>query len=105
MPLTSDHLRRRLRAARELRGWSQAELTARASAAGLLGKQEAGRVERGDIAWTRKHTLAFMDVLGLPERWFTVESDDELIAGQAAAADAAVSEWERQAAAQPDQPR
>lgn len=96
-------LRRRLVAARHLRGWDQVALNAAGHEWGL-GKGESARVERGTVAWRAKHTRAFVEILVVPERWFTEPDDDVLLGLQNLETDRAVSEWEAQADALPPDP-
>lgn len=72
-----EEMRRRIVAARVLRGLDQRELQRRLADAGL-GRQELGRLERGEFTMTRVRRLALCDVLNVPEEWFTAETVDEL---------------------------
>lgn len=80
-PLTNlprDVLKRRIEAARLLRGISQIDLDARCHQDGL-GKQEAGRLERGELPLTRVRADALIRNLRVPERWLTSEDVDGLV--------------------------
>lgn len=97
MPLNSsrqllgpDDVKRRIEAARTLRGVSQRELAARLHEDGL-GSQELGRIERGDLPLTRVRIDALCRHLGVPERWFTEPDVDELLSGTAEPATDAAS--------------
>lgn len=74
----ADEVKRRIEAARILRGISQLEL-ARMFEEDGLGKTEAGRLERGDLPLTRVRRDALCRNLGVPERWFTADSVDEIV--------------------------
>ena len=78
MPPGPEEISRRIKAARELRGIEQTELSEQLAADGL-GKSEAGRIERGDLPLTRVRREALMRRLGVPERWFTSDSVDEIV--------------------------
>ena len=77
--LGKDVLKRRVAAARILRGLSQDELQKRFEADGL-DRYAAGRVERGELEMQRVHRDAFCRHLGVPERWFN-EPDVDVIVG------------------------
>ena len=76
--LDAPELRRRIRAARELRGLEQADLDCRFAADGLK-KQEASRLERGELPWTAVRARALAYHLGMPLRWFTEPNIDVLL--------------------------
>lgn len=77
--LSRAELKRRIEAARILRGISQEELDRRFAEDGL-GKS-AGRLERGDKRLTLNRALldGFIRHLRVPESWFTAEDVDELV--------------------------
>lgn len=78
--LTTSELKRRIDAARTLRGLTQEELGQRFADEGF-GRHDVGRIERGrmPLMGARRRTLAL--VLDVPESWFT---DDYLdLAGTA----------------------
>lgn len=77
--LGKDVLKRRVEAARILRGLSQPDLDKRFAKDGL-GKTAAGRVERGELDMQRAHRDAFCRHLGVPERWFS-EPDVDVVVG------------------------
>jgi hypothetical protein len=76
--LSKDELKRRIEAARTLRGTTQAELQRLFEADGL-DKYSAGRVERGELVMQRVHRDAFCRHLGVPERWFSEPDVDVLV--------------------------
>lgn len=76
--LTTDELKKRIFAARILRGVTQAELQQSLADEGL-GKQELGRIERGDLPLTRVRRVALARILRVPEDWFTSENVDKLV--------------------------
>ena len=78
-PLGRDELKRRIEAARILRGISQERLDALFHADGL-GKS-AGRLERGDKRLTLNRALldGLVRHLRVPEAWFTSEDVDALV--------------------------
>ena len=77
--LSDDELRRRVVAARELRGLTQTELGDLFAEDGL-GKHDPGRIERGTMVMQRAHREAFMHHLRVPRSWFT-EGDTDVIVG------------------------
>lgn len=77
--LSGEPLRRRIVAARTLRGIDQEELGRLFEADGL-GKLDPGRIERGTLTMQRVHLDAFVRHLGVPETWF-VEMSTDLIVG------------------------
>lgn len=76
--LSDEELRRRLVAARELRGLTQKDLD-RLGAQDGLGKLEAGRVERGTIEFRRKHIDVFARHLRVSDAWFEEPDVDRLL--------------------------
>lgn len=72
--LETDELKRRIDAARTIRGLRQVDLAALVESDGL-GKQTVGRLERGDIPLTRALRRSLADHLAVPESWFV---DDHL---------------------------
>lgn len=78
-PDDAETIKRRIEAARILRGISQAELNRRLAADGL-GTQEAGRVERGELPLSAVRRWAMTRALGVPERWF-LEPDVDVVVG------------------------
>lgn len=79
--LDRPELTRRIKAARELRGVSQDELAERLAQEGL-GKHDLGRLERGEssVVLTPVRRYALAHALRVPERWFTDESVDAIVA-------------------------
>lgn len=76
MPLPQEEIKRRINAARIIRGMSQAEFDALGAADGF-GKGEMSRVERGELAFREgKHLAAMSRYLGVPAWWFTAEAID-----------------------------
>lgn len=76
--LNKNELKRRLDAARTLRGMTQAELAARLHEDGF-GKQDLGRIERGDMPLQRMRRVIIAGHLGVPEAWFTDPDLDKLV--------------------------
>lgn len=76
--LDQETLKRRIHAARLLRGLDQEQLNALFEADGL-GKTDAGRIERGTLTMQRAHREAFVRNLQVPEDWFLSENVDELV--------------------------
>lgn len=70
MALPTEELKRRIDAARTLRGLKQSELAALLEEDGL-GKHDAGRLERGELDLRRVHLDALTRQLRMPEWWFT----------------------------------
>lgn len=68
----------RIRAARTLRGLEQAGLDALFAADGL-GKQEASRLERGELPLTAARRHALVRHLRVPEEWFTEDDVDQVV--------------------------
>lgn len=91
-------IKKRIDAARTLRGWRQVDLQEHLHAYGL-GKVEAGRLERGDITITQAHVDALCRVLRVPERWFTVEDHDIVVGYHAPGVPAITDSQVREAAA------
>ena len=77
--LETEELKRRIEAARILRGLSQAELAERLHADGL-GKYDLGRIERGTMPMRRVHRDAIARHLGIPDYWLT-EPDVDIVVG------------------------
>lgn len=73
--LSPDEIKRRLDAARTLRGLKQTELAELVQADGL-GKHDVGRLERGAIPLTRALRDALCRHLRVPAGWFTDEDID-----------------------------
>jgi transcriptional regulator with XRE-family HTH domain len=65
----------RIKAARLLRGISQAELARRLVDAGLPFRL-VGALEREELPLRSAHIHALSAALGFPQRWFTAEVDD-----------------------------
>lgn len=82
--LDTDELRRRIVAARALRGVDQTALNGLFVADGL-DKHEAARLERGELPWTRVRARALAYALRMPERWFTEPNIDVLLSEIASA--------------------
>ena len=76
--LSEDEAKRRIAAARILRGFTQEELDAMGAADGL-GRQELSRTERGELPVTRVRREVFARLLNLPVEWFLEDSIDDLI--------------------------
>lgn len=68
-------VRRRLIAARTVRGIEQDELAEKLYKAGQgeFGKGDVGRIERGQMVLGPARRRALADILQVPEDWFTVE--------------------------------
>lgn len=79
MPLTDEELKRRVVAARVLRGLTQTELGELFEADGL-GLHDPGRIERGNMTMQRAHREAFIRLLRVPAAWF-IEEDVDVIVG------------------------
>lgn len=76
MTLKPDEIKRRISAARILRGMEQPDLD-RLGAAEGYGKLELGRVERGEIPYRPgKHLDVLCRILNVPRWWFTAETLD-----------------------------
>jgi len=73
--LSPEEVTRRLKAARELRGIEQQELDARLHelGEGEFGKNDAGRIERGQLAIGPNRRRALSEILGVPDLWWTAE--------------------------------
>jgi hypothetical protein len=76
--LPTEEAKRRIAAARLLRGLSQTELDALGADDGLRG-QELSRTERGELPLTRVRRDVLSRLLGLPPEWFLWSSLDGLI--------------------------
>lgn len=76
--LSKAEAKRRVEAARILRGYTQETLDALGAADGL-DKQELSRTERGELDSTRVRREVFARLLELPLEWFEAESIDPLI--------------------------
>lgn len=91
MPLPQEEIKRRISAARIIRGMSQAEFDARGAADGF-GKGEMSRVERGELQFREgKHLDAMRRYLDVPAWWFTADTitmpDESAAHARAGAAD------------------
>lgn len=75
MALPTEELKRRIDAARTLRGLNQKELAGLLQADGL-GKHDVGRLERGELDLRRVHLDALRRHLQMPEWWFTADTVD-----------------------------
>lgn len=74
MPLNQEDVKRRIHAARLLRDISQAQLN-RLGAADGFGREEMGRVERGELEFRPgKHLDPLCRYLNVPRWWFTAET-------------------------------
>jgi hypothetical protein len=78
MGLSPEELKRRIFAARVLRGLRQVDLQASLAEDGL-GKRELGRIERGSLPLNRVRRETLARALRVPEIWFTSESVDEIV--------------------------
>lgn len=76
--LDREEIKRRMEAARKLRGLSQAELGER-FAADDLGKMDPQQIERGIMPLRGARLAAACKHLRVPERWFTAEDVDEIV--------------------------
>lgn len=76
--LEADEIKRRMEAARILRGIGQSDLGLLFEEDGL-GKSDPGRIERGQMPLDRARREAACRHLGVPERWFTAETVDEIV--------------------------
>lgn len=76
--LENEELKRRLDAARTLRGLTQNQLAALLAEDGL-GKHDLGRIERGSLVMQRVHREAIARRLRIPEWWLTVEDIDVVV--------------------------
>jgi hypothetical protein len=73
MPLKRDEIKRRIEGARILRGISQAKLNELGAADGF-GREEMGRVERGELDFRPgKHLDPLCRYLMVPRWWFTAD--------------------------------
>lgn len=73
MALPTEELKRRIDAARTLRGLKQRQLADLLEADGL-GKHDVGRLERGELDLRRVHLDALKRHLQMPEWWFTIQN-------------------------------
>ena len=76
--LEAEELKRRIEAARTLRGLKQTELAALLAEDGL-GKSDLGRIERGDMTMQRIHRDAIARHLGVPDEWLTEPDVDTIV--------------------------
>jgi len=76
--LSSEETKRRMEAARKLRGLSQAEL-GELFEADDLGKMDPQQIERGRMLLRGARLVAACKHLRVPERWFTAEDVDEIV--------------------------
>lgn len=77
--LDAEELKRRLEAARVLRGLTQTQLADLLVQDGL-GKHDLGRIERGSMTMQRVHRDAIARHLKVPERWLT-DPDVDVVVG------------------------
>lgn len=70
LALSVEELKRRIDAARTIRGLRQVDLAELLEADGH-GKHDVGRLERGDLPLTRALRRSLAEHLKVPERWFT----------------------------------
>jgi transcriptional regulator with XRE-family HTH domain len=82
--LEAAEIRRRLRAARELRGMSRQQLAALVKEEGF-GLEDVARVERGELVLLAGLRRSLAIHLGLPEAWFTEPDVGRLFASDPAA--------------------
>jgi transcriptional regulator with XRE-family HTH domain len=76
--LSEDEAKRRIAAARLLRGLTQEELDGMGAADGL-GRQELSRTERGELPVTRVRREVLARLLNFPVEWFMQDSIEDLI--------------------------
>lgn len=76
--LTNDEAKRRIAAARLLRGLGQDELDELGAKDGL-GRQELSRTERGELPITKVRRETLARLLAMPAEWFSTDSIDALI--------------------------
>jgi transcriptional regulator with XRE-family HTH domain len=76
--LSEDEAKRRIAAARILRGLTQEELDTLGAVDGL-GRQELSRTERGELPVTRVRREVLARLLNLPVEWFLQDSIDDLV--------------------------
>lgn len=93
---SQEELRRRIVAARELRGITQTDLGALFEQDGL-GKHDPGRIERGTMPMQRAHREAFIRHLRVPDAWFTEDDVDVLLGVSAGPSDLSERELQRAA--------
>lgn len=77
--MEADEVKRRIRAARILRDFSQVEMDALGVELLGLDQQELSRTERGDLEWTQGRAMFLCRVLNVPPRWFEADSIDEVV--------------------------
>jgi hypothetical protein len=71
----ASELKRRIDAARTLRGMGQTDLATLAWGDGL-GKHDVGRIERGKMDLQRVHREVLVRHLRVPDWWFTAEVEE-----------------------------
>lgn len=76
--LAPDELKRRIDAARTLRGLRQVDIAALVESDGH-GKHDVGRLERGDVHLTPSLRRSLAHHLGVPETWFTEPDMDQVL--------------------------
>lgn len=76
--MDAGEAKRRIEAARILRGITQEEMSRRGAADYGLGAQELGRTERGGLEFTEARKLVLCKVLGVPDTWFSAPVDELL---------------------------
>lgn len=76
--LKNEEIKRRMEAARKLRGLSQAQL-GKLFEADDLGKMDPQQIERGIMPLRGARLAAACRHLRVPERWFTAEDVDEIV--------------------------
>jgi transcriptional regulator with XRE-family HTH domain len=77
--LPKEEAKRRIAAARELRGGMTQDELDKLGADYGLAKQELSRTERGELALGPSKADALSKLLGFPPEWFLAESIDDLI--------------------------
>lgn len=78
MALSKDEIRRRIVAARTLRGMEQTELASLMADDGL-GKHDLGKIERGGMTMQATHRRSIAHHLRMSERWFMEDNIDGLL--------------------------
>jgi hypothetical protein len=76
--MDAEDVKRRIEAARMLRGIEQQQLDRLGHAEGL-GKQELSRTERGELPLTRVRRDVLLRLLRLPDRWLVSDDIDEVV--------------------------
>jgi transcriptional regulator with XRE-family HTH domain len=76
--LSDEEVKRRIEAARILRGITQVELNRLLHEDGF-GKGDAGRVERGELPLGKARRDALCRHLRVPDRWLISEDVDEIV--------------------------